>query len=467
MQFNGYQGVDFAKNPGVTVSKGRGFVRVYPYRRESTLRNYIETVECAEQALDSQQPICGVKGPSVLYNIPKFDIVENFVPDYMHCVLLGVVRQMMALWLDSQYHTERYYLAAHIDNLDFRLLSIKPPCNISRVPRSVTLRKYWKAHEWYAWLIFYSVPVLKGIQPQKYFSHWCLLVEAVSIMLGESIFTNQLDYCGDVLVRFVFLLEKLYGVQHVSYNVHLLLHLVKSVKDWGPLWAHSAFLYESYNGCLLQMIKGTQGVPLQICKKFLIEKALLLHATEMAGTPKGELLNYFIGTNRKIKLAEEIEGGAALGRSCQRVLKREHYLALHSFVNEVDPTIIATYNDRIVIGKEIVHTKLYRKAKKRNSYTVILKDSSFFSIETFVILDLGCGRKCYALGRFFQNRNFKICSDNALNIGLSHIFPVSPELGHLVAVESCVIQQKCVFVYIPGQTVAFVCKQPNRFELCR
>ncbi|MGH0167634.1 UNVERIFIED_CONTAM: hypothetical protein FKN15_053066 [Acipenser sinensis] len=90
MQFNGYQGCGFCKNPGVTVSKGRGFVRVYPYRRESTLRNYIETVECAEQALDSQQPICGVKGPSVLYNIPKFDIVENFVPDYMHCLLLGV-----------------------------------------------------------------------------------------------------------------------------------------------------------------------------------------------------------------------------------------------------------------------------------------------------------------------------------------------------------------------------------------
>ncbi|MGH0139841.1 UNVERIFIED_CONTAM: hypothetical protein FKN15_009962 [Acipenser sinensis] len=113
MQFNGYQGCGFCKNPGVTVSKGRGFVRVYPYRRETTLRNYIETVKCAEQALDSQQLICGVKGPSVLYNIPKFDIVENFVPDYMHCVLLGVVRQMMALWLDSQYHRKILLGSSH------------------------------------------------------------------------------------------------------------------------------------------------------------------------------------------------------------------------------------------------------------------------------------------------------------------------------------------------------------------
>lgn len=108
--------------------------------------------------------------------------------------------------------------------------------------------------------------MLKGILPTKYFQPWCVLVECISLLLGESISLHQLDHYSDVLCQFV--------VQHVSYNVHLLLYLVKSVNIWGPLWAHSAFLYESYNGCLLEMIKGTQGGPHQIFKKMYIEKVL-------------------------------------------------------------------------------------------------------------------------------------------------------------------------------------------------
>ena len=43
----------------------------------------------------------GVKGATVLMLLPKFDLICSFVPDYMHCVLFGVVRQFVSLWLDS------------------------------------------------------------------------------------------------------------------------------------------------------------------------------------------------------------------------------------------------------------------------------------------------------------------------------------------------------------------------------
>ena len=38
--------------------------------------------------------------------------------------------------------------------------------------------------------------------------------------------------------------------------------------------AHSAFLFESYNSELLQMFQGTQGVPIQLLKTFVLERTI-------------------------------------------------------------------------------------------------------------------------------------------------------------------------------------------------
>ena len=44
------------------------------------------------------------------------------------------------------------------------------------------------------------------------------------------------------------LLPELYGEQSCTANVHLLSHLTKFVRLWGPLWTHSSFRYENKNG---------------------------------------------------------------------------------------------------------------------------------------------------------------------------------------------------------------------------
>ncbi len=55
----------------------------------------------AVEAFRSATPQNGVKGLSMLFVLPLFNIVSGFVPDYMHSVLLGVCRQLMSLWLDT------------------------------------------------------------------------------------------------------------------------------------------------------------------------------------------------------------------------------------------------------------------------------------------------------------------------------------------------------------------------------
>lgn len=49
-------------------------------------RKHETTVEIGEIAEIEGRTIFGVKGPSALVNLPKFDLISGMVPDYMHCV---------------------------------------------------------------------------------------------------------------------------------------------------------------------------------------------------------------------------------------------------------------------------------------------------------------------------------------------------------------------------------------------
>ena len=87
----------------------------------------------------------GIKGPSWLSLLPGFDIIKGMSVDYMHCVLLGVTRQVLHLWFDSKHHQEMWYLGANVKGIDDLLMSIKPTSDIIRLPREIqSSLRFWK-----------------------------------------------------------------------------------------------------------------------------------------------------------------------------------------------------------------------------------------------------------------------------------------------------------------------------------
>ena len=89
----------------------------------------------------------------------------------MHAVLEGVTNTMIQYWLDTKYHSRRFYLGRRTSLVDQKLLRIKPPHEFKRTPRSVTTYKYWKASEFRAFLLYYALPVLMDILPLIMFIH--------------------------------------------------------------------------------------------------------------------------------------------------------------------------------------------------------------------------------------------------------------------------------------------------------
>ena len=58
---------------------------------------------------------------------------------------------------------------------------------------------------------------------------------------------------------------------HIN-NVHQLSHFVANVRCWGPLWAYSAFPFESMNHTMLKMKHGTQHTAMQIANAWICQK---------------------------------------------------------------------------------------------------------------------------------------------------------------------------------------------------
>ena len=86
-----------------------------------------------------------IEGPSWLDTSREFDCVRGTAVDYMHCVLLGVCKQLLHLCLDSKHHQDLWYIGNNVPELDTRLLTIKPPSEVKRAAQSImTTRKYWK-----------------------------------------------------------------------------------------------------------------------------------------------------------------------------------------------------------------------------------------------------------------------------------------------------------------------------------
>ena len=119
--------------------------------------------------------------------LPWFDLVLGIVPDYMHGVLVGGTKQLRNLWLSPSRYKKPCFIGNKVKAIDKRLKDMKPPDCIQRLPRELeTSRAYFKASELQAWLLYYSVPCLIDILPQRYLEHFASLVEGVYILLGDS-----------------------------------------------------------------------------------------------------------------------------------------------------------------------------------------------------------------------------------------------------------------------------------------
>lgn len=441
-QFNGSYGCGLCNHKGERVQKGKGFTRVYPVDEKGN--PFGEGLRTHEEALSYNiEQGKGMKGRSILCDLQNYNIVENLPPDWMHAVGLGVCRQFGDMWFNPKETSPSFNFVSSLPKVDSLLLEYKPTLDVSRTSRKMSERCHWKAHEWIHFLLYSSIPVLKQVLPAKYFRHWALLVEGISILVKDSILKSEVYRAENCLLQFVQDIPVLYDKKHVSFNVHLLTHLASNVLKWGPLWTHSAFPYEDYNQQIKKTVKSSQHVMLQISDFFRLKSILPIVYETYSNlfTPTEKV---FIEDMLKIsKLPDKIvvDGVELIGGMVSAKVSRNHLLALKRLDVTIRPDSQVRYYERISIEQEIIHSSAYKKVKKRNSYTVLLKSNDVFEIEKFIVFESNGTEKCFALGYFYSKSSTTLVIERKID----HLIPLTKKDTHMSCTPAnCISTKVCL-----------------------
>ncbi|KYN13313.1 hypothetical protein ALC57_14493 [Trachymyrmex cornetzi] len=166
---------------------------------ESTYQDARRAYEKKDEPREDKQHYKGVKGPSILMNLLYFDLINGFVVDYMHVILLGMIKSHMEYLFHSTKKqcwismTDSIALRNLTDTIDSRLFRIQPPTGITRSPRSINDCCKWKASEWRSWLLFYCIPCLQSLLKDKYLVHLAMLSQATNILLQHFVSRAEIE----------------------------------------------------------------------------------------------------------------------------------------------------------------------------------------------------------------------------------------------------------------------------------
>ncbi|KAH7932345.1 hypothetical protein HPB51_029342 [Rhipicephalus microplus] len=436
VQYNGYFGCGWCLHPGKCIE---GTVK-YPISAEAPPDRTKEgMMQDMAEVHRTGVNVRGVKGPSPLINLVGFDIVWGFTPDYMHGVLLGVTRQFMELWMSGV--GAPYYIGSPqlIRMVDERLCAIKPPQCITRLPRSVELRKFWKASEWQQWLLYYSLVCVHRILPGKYHKHFSLLVKAVYLLLGDTVSAKDIRDSTECLVQFVIQVQVLYSKKEMTSNVHLLLHLAKSVTMQGPLWAHSCFVFEAGLGKIKKLVTSAKGVPHQVMSRVLMASKVGAHNAAASEQVKNFLCSDLCNKEESLALLGKPR---AVSESIHRIIEAQ---VPHQITGPVEEY------DRVRISGRMFHSEQYQRPQKTNCTAVRLRDNMHAKIQHIVSVSCSDRKRIYFVSNSYVS---------SLCFGTTHISCVQKWVAQNV-VE--VDRQAAPCLWIDWNERQFFCNLANRF----
>lgn len=440
-----------------------------------TPRTEEQHIEDAKKTMTNpKKPTHGVTGISVLMFLPLFNIFTSMFPDYMHNILLGVVRQFLFGWLDSKYSSKEWYLNNRKkEALDRRILNMTPPDEITRILRSLLYRKKYKASELRTFLLHYSLPCLNGILPPKYVKHWSLLVYSVSIFLKEKIEPQDWESAKEAMEKFVSQTGELYPKEWLTFNLHLLLHVPDFVKRYGGLWDSSCFTYEHYNGILVKLFHGSQHVARQIFKNYcrlqyiqktIWNKRIFENCHPAALTLLKDFCNKYVILPRGLEGRFQNDPVVHLGAhevvrlNAQEVIAVRVLLPLHYVVNTATDNIRMW--KRCIIKKIKCSSVSYDRAPKRKNSYVQLNDGTFFEIEKIINIfgyDVFTGQLLTVEALRFRSKDIKnktVLPSLIIGRQKNAIFPQS-------------VKRKCVYMRVPGDNESyeeFISPLPNNYE---
>ena len=420
----------------------------YRERTEEEVLN--QMIQAAENQLDvtikeKDKTVKGFSGLTSMSANPFFNVLWGFPPDSLH-LLQGIFQRVFfPSWFDEVRSGCYIGSPSLISLLNRRITSIRLSKQIHRKPRSISLRNVWKASECKSFLLYFGIPCLSGILKKEYVDHFSCLVEGISLLMQSVITIDDLERSQVLLDEFVREVERLYGVDKMMYNVHILRHLPKATYMCGPLWTFSMYVFESKMLTFKKCIHSAKGVCIQVTEKIARMESLshLKRHFKMSETAFSLGQRMSLGYASNVGIALE-DNSVVLGKGKLKKLSRIEQLLLG--VNQ-DVVEVESYF-RVIINGVSYSTAQYTRTQKSLDSIVELRDERFGKItEIFVI-----NNQCHLIVESIATSEV-LCG----NTKLSHIRRVCPSNFELRHLRPKAIIGQCHFIQIDVNT-SYVCR---------
>ena len=148
--------------------------------------------------------------------------------------------------------------------------SIRVPTDIGRIPRKIeTGFSGLTADQYKNWVTIYSVPCLYRVIGCDNLECWRHFVLACRILCQQSLTLTDVNLADGLLLQFCRRVQRMYGNNVITPNMHMHCHLKEVVLDYGPVYGFWLFSYERYNGILQHQSTSNRCVEVQIMRRFL------------------------------------------------------------------------------------------------------------------------------------------------------------------------------------------------------
>lgn len=260
-----------------------------------------------------------------------------------------------------------------------------------------------------------------------------------------------------LLEKFVEQASSLYGVRMMTYNVHQMLHLADSVRQLGPLWAHSAFVFESGNGRMVSSIHAANGAPLQILERLAVAQEVELLMQQVDFSQPVEAVCNAMLQPRHVQQISVDQGATMLGQA-------KHVSSLSA--SEADALRSVGLNEQFKVGEffrfvlngTVFTSEAYSREKRHQSSVIITGNSQLFMIRRILQIAGGTSTVCVLL-----------CTEVVVLPSTAQ-FPCYVKecfvsrSGVLTAIQIQDICSVCVFFKLDDVAKSYLCNLPNRIE---
>lgn len=241
-------------------------------------------------------------------------------------------------------------------------------------------------------------------------------------------------------------------------SVHHLTHLVTCVENLGPLWAVSAFGYESLNGAIKKPIHGTGNACHQILWGLWSVKSVLTQVESLKSQSAKGFIRDMFDTGKassglkafQCRVVDRKEVKTAFSDNRQQILSEANLQTATDAYFSVA---------KVIRGGWCLHSKHATKSKKGNSYTAALQmpNQNWIGLEVEQFIQHKQTEKVYATGR--QVLRVPHPGDSVLTGRCPHIEPVT--FGDLAVVA---VEKLSELFFVIETSQVYVSRFPNHIE---